>query len=165
MAFLHTFEAIPAQRQSESGPEPGDWIAVASADHVARGVRMGIMQASHGAAAPLTRIAPGSRVAFYSPSATFRGHDRLQCFTGLGVIAVGHPYQVDEGGGFRPFRRNVRYIAVHAAPIAPLLDDPRFALCRPSWGEKLRFGLLRIDRASMDLIAEAMGAGQMAYAA
>jgi hypothetical protein len=96
---------------------------------------------------------------------TFGGRDRLQCFTALGVVTLDDVYRADDGGGFRPFRRNVRYIATRAAPIQPLLDEPRFALSRPSWGSKLRFGLLRIDRASMDLIAEAMGAGQMAYAA
>jgi hypothetical protein len=162
MAFLHAL--TNSRRTGAAPPSPGDWIAVASADHVARGVALGIMQVCHGTAAPLERIVPGSRVAYYSPTADFRGRDRLQCFTALGVVAAGDVYQVDDDG-FRPFRRHVRYIAVHAAPIAPLLDAPRFALSRPSWGRKLRFGLVRIDRASMDLIAEAMGAGQMAYAA
>jgi EVE domain len=163
MAFV---PALTSSRPQEAAaPLPGDWIAVASADHVARGVAMGIMQVGHGAGAPLKRVTPGSRVAYYSPTTSFRGRDRLQCFTALGVVAAGDMYQANDGGSFRPFRRNVRYIAVHAAPIAPLLDDPRFVLSRPSWGSKLRFGLLRIDRASMDLIADAMGAGQMAYAA
>jgi hypothetical protein len=163
MAFLHAL--TNSRHAGAAALPPGDWIAVAAADHVARGVAMGIMQVCHGAGAPLKRVAPGSRVAYYSPTTTFRGRDRLQCFTALGVVAAGDVYQVDVDDGFRPFRRNVRYIAVHPAPIAPLLDEPLFALSRPTWGRKLRFGLLRIDRASMDLIAEAMGAGQMAYAA
>jgi hypothetical protein len=163
MASTHPLPLAPSGLVAT--PLPGDWIAVASADHVARGVALGVMQVGHGAGAPLTRIAPGSRVAYYSPTATFGGRDRLQCFTALGVVAAGDVYQADEGGGVRPFRRNVRYIAVQAALIAPLLDEPRFVLSRPTWGQKLRPGVLRIDRASMDLIAEAMGAGRMAYAA
>lgn len=44
------------------------WIAVACAEHVARGVAGGFMQVSHGKRAPLVRIRPGDRVAYYSPS-------------------------------------------------------------------------------------------------
>jgi len=70
------------------------WIAVASAEHVRRGVVLGIMQVGHG----------------------------------------------------------------KAAPIRPLLDLPGFALSGKGWGARLRFGLLRIDEASMDAIAAAMEA-------
>ena len=53
------------------------WIAVASAEHVRRGVALGIMQVGHGKAAPLRRIQPGDRVAYYSPSAVYRAGDKL----------------------------------------------------------------------------------------
>ena len=39
-------------------PAPRYWIAVASADHVARGVAGGFMQVCHGKRAPLARIRP-----------------------------------------------------------------------------------------------------------
>lgn len=35
------------------------WIAVASAEHVRRGLAQGFMQVSHGKEAPLKRVRPG----------------------------------------------------------------------------------------------------------
>ena len=133
-------------------------IAVASAEHVRRGVAVGIMQVSHGKAAPLRRIAAGDRIAYYSPAETMGGRDGLKSFTAIGVVLDGDVYQADMGGGFRPFRRRVRYWKAKAAPIRPLLERPGFALAGKAWGARLRFGLLRIDEASMDAIAAAMGA-------
>jgi hypothetical protein len=121
---------------------------------------LGFMQVAHGKAAPLRRIAAGDRVAYYSPSETPGGRDRLQCFTAIGVVQAGEIEQADMGGGFRPYRRAIRYLAAQPAPIRPLLDRPGFALAGAGWGGRLRFGLLRIDESSMDAIAEAMGARQ-----
>jgi hypothetical protein len=137
---------------------PQGWIAVACAEHVRRGVALGIMQVCHGKAGPLRRIAPGDRVAYYSPGETLGGRAHLRSFTALGVVLPGDVYQVDMGGGFRPFRRAVRYWDARPAPIRPLLAQPGFALAGAGWGARLRFGLLRIDAASLDAIAEAMGA-------
>jgi len=136
------------------------WIAVASAEHVRRGVDLGIMQVGHGKAAPLRRLAPGDRIAYYAPSETLGGRDGLQCFTAIGRVCDGVVYQADMGGGFRPFRRAVRYLAAEPAPIRPLLDRSGFALTGKNWGARLRFGLLQIDELSMDAIAEAMGASE-----
>lgn len=46
-----------------------NWVAVASAEHVRIGRAAGFMQVCHGKAAPLRRIKPGDRVAYYSPFA------------------------------------------------------------------------------------------------
>ena len=136
-----------------------NWIAVACAEHVRRGLKLGIMQVGHGKGPPLRRIAPGDLVAYYSPSETLGGRDKLQCFTAIGVVLPGEVYQADMGGGFRPFRRDVRYFEATPAPIRPLLDQPGFALSGKDWGARLRFGLVRIDAPSMHAIAAAMGAG------
>lgn len=130
---------------------------MACAEHVRRGVAAGFMQVSHGKAAPLRRIAPGDRVVYYSPTETMGGCDRLQSFTAIGVVQKGDIEQADMGGGFRPFRRRVRYLKAQPAPIRPLLDRPGFALAGPGWGGRLRFGLMSIDEASMDAIIKAMG--------
>lgn len=53
------------------------WIAVASAEHVALGQTLGIMQTCHGKAAPLRRLSPGDRVFYYSPTLSAGGKDRL----------------------------------------------------------------------------------------
>ena len=66
------------------------WIAVASAEHVRFGRAHGFMQVCHGKAAPLRRISPGDRVAYYSPTVTFRDKDTLQAFTALGTVMTRH---------------------------------------------------------------------------
>lgn len=144
---------------------PRSWIAVACAEHVARGVAGSFMQVCHGKAAPLRRLRPGDRVAYYSPTRRLGGGERLQCFTALGVVQGESIEQVDMGGGFRPFRRTVRFEATAmAASIAALQALPGFTLKGAGWGARLRFGLLVIDEPSMDLIAAAMGGGLSAVA-
>ena len=135
-----------------------NWIAVACAEHVRRGVVLGIMQVCHGKAAPLRRIKAGDRVAYYSPAETMRGGDKVQAFTAFGVVRDDAIEQVDMGNGFCPFRRAVDYAAAKPAAIKPLLETPGFALAGKGWGAKLRFGLVAIDEATMDAIAAAMGA-------
>lgn len=135
-----------------------NWIAVAAADHVARGRRGGFMQVHHGRVAGLKRIKPGDRIAYYSPTETFRGKNKLQAFTAIGVVATGEPYQGDMGGGFRAFRRDVRWRRSRVAPIAPLLDALDFAAGRRNWGYKLRFGLFEVSDGDIERIAAAMGA-------
>ena len=123
-------------------PVRRDWIAVASADHVALGVAGGFMQVGHGKAAPLRRLHGGRPV---------------QAFVAFGMVLDEAIEPVETGQGFRPFRRNVAYLQVHQAPIRPLPEQPGFALSGRNWGARLRFGLLEIDSASMDRIAAALG--------
>jgi EVE domain len=135
-----------------------NWVAVASADHVRIGRGRGFMQVSHGKAAPLKRIQPGDAVVYYSPSTVPGGKDRLQSFTAIGTVRDGAPYQVDAGGGFCPFRRDVDWRAAEAAPIKPLVGKLRFTADRSNWGFQLRFGLFEISGHDMAMIATAMGA-------
>ena len=135
------------------------WIAVACAEHVARGVAGGFMQVCHGKAAPLRRLSAGDRLAYYAPSEQLGGGAPVQAFVALGDVLGGEIEQVDMGQGFGPFRRKVDYVHVRPAPIRPLLERPGFALSGKNWGARLRFGLLEIDRASMTMIAKAMLGG------
>ncbi len=132
------------------------WIAVACASHVERGVSGGFMQVCHGKTTPLRRIAPGDRVAYYSPTVEFGGKDRLQAFTAFGIVKAGEPYQVDMGGGFCPYRRDVSWAVAHPAPIKPLID--KLALCagNRNWGYQFRFGLLAVCESDMAQIGGAM---------
>ena len=138
-----------------------NWIAVASAEHARRGRDhrpVGFMQVGHGKDAPLKRIAPGDRIAYYAPATVYGGSDKLQSFVSIGIVQPGEPYSVDMGQGFVPWRRDVRYASAREAPIAPLIeafdfvDDPR------RWGYKFRFGLVQIGERDMRLIADAMAA-------
>jgi hypothetical protein len=134
------------------------WIAVASAEHVRIGRAQGFMQVSHGKAAPLRRLAPGDRVAYYSPTESFGGKDRLQAFTAIGVVAPGSPYRADMGDDGGAFRRDVRWSEAIETPIRPLLGSLSFARDNRSWGYQLRFGLFQIEDEDMRIIAAAMRA-------
>ena len=133
-----------------------NWVAVASAEHVRHGREHGFMQVCHGKAAPLRRIHPGDRVVYYSPTVMFRGKDKLQSFTAIGVVQAGVPYEFDMGGGFCPFRRDVAWFEAAETPIQPLLDKLEFSAGVRNWGYQLRFGLFAISEADMDVVASAM---------
>ena len=132
------------------------WIAVASAEHARRG-KAGFMQVNHGKAAPLKRIHPGDGVAYYSPTETFRGKDKLQAFTLVGRVRPGDIYQ-GEMGDWVAHRRDVDWADAHDAPIAPLLDQLDFTAGKTNWGYQLRFGLFEISERDFRLIAKAMHA-------
>ena len=138
-----------------------NWIAIASAEHARRGCAtpaQGYMQVSHGKSAPLKRVVPGDRVAYYSPTITMGGNDKCQSFVSIGLVRAAEPYAFDMGGGFAPFRRDVAYVPAREASILPLLDQFEFVEDRARWGYKFRFGLFKIGDGDMRLIAQAMQA-------
>ena len=132
------------------------WIAVASAEHARRG-KAGCMQVNHGKEAPLRRVHPGDGVAYYSPTVTFGGKDKLQAFTMIGRVKPGDIY-AGEMGGWTAHRRDVAWVEAEDAPIAPLLEDLDFTQGKTNWGYQLRFGLFEISQHDFELIARAMGA-------
>ena len=138
-----------------------NWIAVASAEHVRRGRAAGFMQVCHGKAAPLRRIHRGDRVAYYSPTTQFRGDEKCQAFTSLGIVCDRQPYQPATEGEFCPFRRDVTWLDARDAPIGPLLDALEFSAGKRNWGYQFRFGLLAVSEHDMRTIASAMGINQL----
>ncbi len=133
-----------------------NWIAVASADHVRRGLNEGIMQVCHGKLAPLRQVRPRDRIVYYSPTVEFRGKAKMQAFTAIGIVKVGEPYQFDMGDGFLPFRRDVFWLPAQEASILPLLGTLEFSVGTANWGYRFRFGIFSISDADMDVIAQAM---------
>lgn len=164
------FDSPPSRALSKAAATPradgarANWIAVASAEHARRGrdactdAGHGFMQVCHGKRAPLARVQPGDRVAYYAPTLTMGGKDKLQSFVSIGIVQSAAPYAFDMGGGFVPFRKDVQYLKADDAPIAPLLDDFEFVEDRQRWGYKFRFGLFKISDHDMQLIATAMRA-------
>jgi len=134
------------------------WLAVASADHAQRGKVLGIMQVCHGKGGPLRRIRAGDGVVYYSPTVSFRGKDRLQAFTAIGVAEGERTYQVDMGNGFRPFRRDVDYAEAEPVSILPLLERLELTRRKRNWGYPFRFGLVEITKSDFDTISAAMAA-------
>ncbi|MBC7955309.1 MAG: EVE domain-containing protein [Cytophagales bacterium] len=147
--------------------ERNNWVAVACAEHVARGREMGIMQVGHGKGPPLKRIHAGDRVAYYSPVQRLGEKEPCQAFTAIGVVRDDRVYQADMGNGFVPFRKDVDYArGTHEAPIRPLLDTLSFTRDNPkNWGYAFRFGLIKVSDEDMDTIAQAMGAKLLEHAA
>lgn len=144
-------------RITEKVDQPRHWIAVASRAHVQRGLAGGFMQVCHGKAAPLRRIRPGDRVAYYSPSEQMGGRPPLRLFTAWGVVREGEPYQFQMAPDFVPWRRDVDWCPAQEASILPLLPALEFVRGHASWGAPLRWGLVPVSAHDGLLIAEAMG--------
>jgi hypothetical protein len=134
------------------------WIGVASRDHVLRGVEGGFCQLDHGKAGALKKMQAGDRLIYYSPRTEMMGGDPVQSFTAIGAVQPGEPYPFDMGGGFVPFRKNVKFRAAKDAPIKPLLDRLSFTRGRKSWGYAFRGSFFEITPEDYTLIADAMGA-------
>lgn len=132
------------------------WIGIASADHVRRGVGEGFMQVCHGKAGPLKRTKPGDFIAYYSPSRVMGVKDGLQSFTACGRIAERPPYQIDMGGGFLPFRRDVEWIAAGEAAILPMLQVLTFTQGKANWGAPFRYGMFAITAGDFAIIEAAL---------
>lgn len=134
---------------------PACWLAVASADHVARGRAGGFMQVCHGKGGPLRRLKPGDGVIYYSPSRVMGVKDGYQSFTAIGAVTSGAPYRADMGHGFTPFRRDVIWQASIPAPISAFAGRLDLTAAR-NWGYALRFGLLPLSLADFRTIQNTM---------
>ncbi len=132
------------------------WVIVASKNHVMNGVGWGIAQANHGKAAPLKRMNVGDGVLYYSPKLEFEGNEKLQAFTAIGEVTGETVYQFDMGGGFVPYRRDVKYRDCVDAPIQPLIPALTFIENKTSWGYLFRFGFFEIPKVDFDLITSQM---------
>lgn len=132
------------------------WIAVACASHVERGVENGFMQVCHGKSGPLQRMKPGDGVVYYSPTKEMGDREKLQYFTALGFLQESAVYQVEQGDGFYPFRRDVIWQATNPTPIRPLLDELNFSAGKRNWAYPMRFGLFEITKEDFARIQEVM---------
>lgn len=131
------------------------WLGVVSAEHVARGVRLGIAQTNHGKRSGLARMHPGDWLVYYSPQ--FRLGERLlvKAFTAIGEVADGPLWQADEGC-FTPWRRTVRYRPeARHVPIATVSGNLDLT-ASPNWGYQLRRGLIPLSDHDLSVISEAM---------
>lgn len=135
-----------------------NWLAIASANHVERGLADGFMQVCHGKGGPLRRIRPADRVIYYSPTRIFGIRDGYMHFTASGTVTSPSPYQADMGGGFHPFRHDVAWDEASAFPIRPLLDDLELTRGKSNWAYPFRFGLLPLAEADATLIRRMMEA-------
>ncbi len=130
------------------------WLGVVSAEHVRRGVSLGIAQIGHGKRAGLARMHEGDTLVYYSPVEQLGDSSPLRQFTAIGTIADDVIWQADENG-FMPFRRKVRY--ENADPVC--LDGVKELLTltsTPNWGYQLRRGLIALDPDDVGVLRAAM---------
>ena len=115
------------------------------------------MMANHGKLAPLKRMQPGDTVLAYSPKILFAGSEKLQCFTALGKVKSGSPYQVKMSAGWKPFRRDVSWRKrAREVPIKPLLQKLELTSGKTNWGFKLQFGFFQLSHKDATVIVKAM---------
>jgi hypothetical protein len=133
------------------------WVGIVSRSHVHCGVAGGFAQLNHGKRGPLERMSVGDWLVYYSPRTDFPDGEPLRAFTALGRIVGATAYPFDMGGGFVPYRRDVRYAkGVREVPVSTLASELSFVT--PSWGMLARRGHFEISMADLERIARAMGA-------
>ena len=129
------------------------WLGVVSADHVRRGVSLGIAQLGHGKRSGIARLGRGDWLIYYSPKTSMRDGEPLQQFTAIGKVVDDEIWQADEGD-FQPFRRRIHYLSdTHPVPVASLRLD---LTSQPNWGYQLRRGLIPLSERDLATVREAM---------
>ena len=132
------------------------WIGVASKEHVENGIKLGICQFCHGKSTPAKRLSKGDIVIYYSSKYQMDSSEFCQQFTALGIVEDDEAYQVEMPPGFKPFRRNIKYLEAKPQDIKPLIQSLPFIKNKKSWGYVFRYGFLEIDQISFEIIAKAM---------
>jgi hypothetical protein len=131
------------------------WLGFVSAEHVRRGVGLGIAQIGHGKRAPLARMRPGDILVYYSPRERIRDGAELKAFTAIGTIADDEIWQADEGD-FKPYRRRVDYeVSARVTPVETLRRELELT-SGPNWGYQLRRGLVQLSDHDVTVIRRAM---------
>ncbi len=133
------------------------WIAVASREHVMRGVANGIAQVCHGKPGPLKQMKAGDWIIYYSPTEQFGQKEPCRQFTAIGQIKWGEPYQCRMSDALIPWRRDVTFLSSQACPIEPLIDQLSFIHDKRRWGFPFRRGCFSVPLGDFNLIAQHMG--------
>ena len=138
------------------------WVNTVSLDHVQKGAEGGFTQADHGGDAHLKRLGRGDRIIFYSPRTGFQSGKTVQRFTAIAEVLDDAPYQVEVTPEFKPWRRQVRFLAATDTPVQPLIESLGFIRNKSSWGVAFRRGMFEIAQTDFDTIARAMNVQQAA---
>jgi len=132
------------------------WIAVASKEHVMRGVKGGFCQVCHGKAGPLKQMKAEDWIVYYSPTLIFGEKKPCRAFTAIGQVEEGEPYPFQMSVNFIPYRRNVKFLAANEVPIEPIIEELSFIKDKKKWGFPFRRGCFSIPESDFKLIANKM---------
>ncbi|MBA3721421.1 MAG: EVE domain-containing protein [Parachlamydiaceae bacterium] len=133
------------------------WIAVASLEHVQKGMAEGFAQVCHGKPGPLKNMSEGDWIIYYSPTILFGSKEPCRSFTAVGKVKSNDPYQFIMSHDFIPWRRDICYMDSRKVPIEPLLDSLHFIKDKSKWGFPFRRGCFEIMRDDFQIIAKEMG--------
>jgi len=131
------------------------WLGVVSKEHVLKAIAGNFAQVCHGKKGPLSKMKKGDWLIYYSPGGKM-GESNLKAFTAIGKITDAEVFQFKMAPDFIPFRRKVEYlIGSIELPLSTIKS--RLELCKePSWGYKLRLGLIELSESDFDLIKKFM---------
>jgi hypothetical protein len=130
------------------------WLGVASAEHVRRGVGLGIGQIGHGKRAGLARLRAGDALLYYSPVERLGDRRPLRRFTAFGQVEDDEIWQADEGS-FQPYRRRVAYLDVRPVDLAEVKGELELT-AGAGWGYQLRRGLVALTDGDGAILRERM---------
>ncbi|MDQ3653677.1 MAG: EVE domain-containing protein [Chloroflexota bacterium] len=132
------------------------WLGVASAEHVRRGVSLGIAQIGHGKRGNLAKMQPGDGLAYYSPRESLAdSKPTLQAFTVIGYVPDDTIWQADEGD-FQPWRRGLTYTQGASPAALSVIRDHLELTAQPNWGYSLRRGLIELSEHDFRVIEATM---------
>lgn len=132
------------------------WVAVASLEHVKRGVHGGFIQVCHGRISFLKSMQIGDGIVYYSPTMTFGGKDKCQSFTAMGNIQGKEPYLFPMSEDFIPWRRDALFLPCKELNINSILEDLSFIKNKQKWGFPFIRGCFQVQRGDFEKIARAM---------
>lgn len=133
------------------------WIAVASREHVMRGVNSSFCQVCHGKPGPLKQMAKDDWIAYYSPTDVFGQTKPCRKFTAIGRVKAGEPYLFRMSEDFVPWRRDVGFYQADEIAIEPLIEQLSFIQDKQRWGFPFRRGCFPVSQDDFSLIATKMG--------
>jgi hypothetical protein len=133
------------------------WVAVASREHVRRGINGGFCQVCHGKGGPLKQMTADDWIVYYSPTEQFGEKGPCRRFTAIGRVKPREPYQFQMSEDFIPWRRDIDFVAAQEAPIEPLIDSLEFIQNKQRWGFPFRRGCFSVSKRDFLLIAASMG--------
>lgn len=135
------------------------WMGVAPAEHARAGRDGGFAQLGHGKHTAVKSLYRGDWIVYYSPREGMGEGETVQAFTTVGQVTSDAPYQIQQIGGFKPYRVDVEYLTdARPAPIKPMLDD--LSLTRENgsnWGIVMRGPKRKLAEVDMRRIVEEMG--------
>lgn len=134
-----------------SSKVPRYWIAVASRDHVKKGLEFGFGQACHGKCGPLSKTKPGDWIVYYSPK--LKISDKVSTckkFTAIGIVKSSEPYKVEMSKDHHPFRIDVDFKSDFQEVNWDAVKD------KITFAPKLRFGFGEMTQQDFELLQELM---------